>query len=515
MAKEILQIVEAMSNEKAISRKAVFEALEVALATAAKKKFQGLDVDIKCSIEQKTGDFTITRRWLVVDTEGQLDLPSREITLEAARLDDPNIVAGDYVEELLDAEKTVKTKTSHGSIFDRITAQTVKQVLQQKVKEAERQQLIDMFRDQVGKVVVGIVKRVTRDTVFLDLGNNAEAILRRDNMLPRDSFHNGDRVRSLLLPIKQEANKGAQLEVSRTSPGFLKELLTIEVPEIGEGQLEIVNVVCDPGLRAKVAIRAKDRRIDPVGACIGMKGARVNNVRNELCNEKIDVIAYNEDFSKYVIAAMAPAEVRKVYIDKEKNVVEIGVEKDKYALAIGTNGQNVRLASQLVGWKINVLTVEDMDKRESDKNNRLSSMFAEVLSVDEDFAQALVDAGFESVEEIAYVEPQEIINSIDGIDEELVEKLQSIAVESLQNICTPSKRKVADDLLNFPGLDSASVRALASKEVATLDELAECVTDDLVDIPGFDEKRAGDLIMAARNATWFKDEQAAEEPKAE
>jgi transcription termination/antitermination protein NusA len=504
MAKEILTIVDSMSNAKAISRQKVFEALEVALATATKKKFNGLDVDIKVTIDQKSGDFTITRRWLVVDTEGVLENPARETTLVAARYDDENIQPGDYIEEMLDAEESVNSAKDKDSIFDRITAQTVKQVLQQKVKEAERQQVVDMFRDMVGKVVVAIVKRATRDTVFLDLGNNAEAVLRRCNMLPRDSFRPGDRVRSLLLPIRED-NKGSQLEVSRTSADFLKELLTIEVPEIGEGQLEIVGAVRDPGSRAKVAIKAKDRRIDPRGACIGMKGSRVKNVSDELCHEKVDIIVYNDDFSKYVINAMEPAEVRKVFIDKTKNIVEIGVEKDKYALAIGTGGQNVKLASMLIGWKINVLTVEDMDNREKAEVDRISTIFSEALNIDDEFANALVDAGFGSIEEIAYVDRDELLNSVDGMDEDLVDQLQNIARKALADIYTPDKKKVSEELLALEGMDNATARALASKGISTLDDLAECVVDDLTDIPGMENEKAGKLIVAARNLTWFKD----------
>ncbi len=503
MSKEILTIVESMSNAKAISRQKVFEALEIALATATKKKpkFQGLDVDIKVTIDQKSGDYIVTRRYLVVDVpeNAVLENPTKEISLAAARIDDPNIQPGDYVEELIETEQK-----EQDSAFDRITAQTVKQVLQQKVKEAERQQLVDTFRASEGKIVVAIVKRATRDTVYLDLGNGAEAVLRRSNMLQRDSFRPGDRVRSLLLPIREDG-KGSALEVSRTSANFLKELLTIEVPEIGEGQLEIVDVVREPGSRAKVAIKAKDKRIDPKGACIGMKGQRIKNVSEELCHEKVDIIVYNDDFSRYVINAMEPAEVRKVFIDKTKNTVQIGVEQDKYALAIGTNGQNVRLASQLIGWKINVMTIEDMDRQEEAETNRISNTFCEALNIDEDFAAALIDAGFSSIEEVAYVDKEELLDSIEGLDEELAEMLQANAMHALSNITTPSKKVVSADLINLNGIDNATVRALAAKEIATLEDLAELATDDLLDIPGFDEHKAGELILAARNLTWFKD----------
>jgi N utilization substance protein A len=505
MAKEILTIVDSISNAKSISREKVFEALEVALATATKKNFGGLDVNIKVDIDRKTGDYVITRRWLVVDTDGPLENPAAEISLVAAKLDDENVNPGDYVSELLDDEQSVNSSKEHDSIFDRITVQTVKQVLQQKVRDAERQQVIDMFRGYVGKILIAIVKKVTREVVYLDLGNNGEGILRKNQMLPRDSFRTGDRIRCLLLPIKDSA-KGAQLEVSRTSVDFLKELLTIEVPEIGEGQLEIINVVRDPGSRSKVAIKAKDKRIDPRGACIGMKGSRIKNVSDELCHEKVDIIVYDEDFSQYVINAMEPAVVRKVYIDQTKNVVEIGVEKDLYALAIGSNGQNVKLASQLLGWKVNVMTIEDMDEHERQEVERISHNFSEVLNIDEDFANALVDGGFSTVEEIAYVDRSDVTESIDGVDDELAEQLQNLARNALVNIETPSKKKVSMELINLDGMDNVTARALAAKEIATLEDLADQVVDDLIDIPSMDSKRAGDLILAARNLTWFKDE---------
>lgn len=504
MAKEILTIVDTMSNAKAISREKVFEALEIALATAIKKKFDGLEVDIKVNIDRKSGDYSIIRRWLVVDTDGQLENPAAQISLEAARVDDDSIKAGDYVEEMLDDEENAKLSGNGDFLSDRITAQTVKQVLQQKVRDAERQQVIDEFRDQVGKVLIATVKKATHDCVYLDLGNNAEATLRRPNMLNRDNFRNGDRIRCLLLPINDK--KGGQLEVSRTSPDFLKELLTIEVPEIGEGQLEIVNIVRDPGSRAKVSIKAKDHRIDPRGTCIGMKGSRIKSVSDELCHEKVDIIVYDENFSQYVINAMEPAEVRKVFIDQTKNLVLIGVEKERYALAIGTNGQNVKLASQLLGWKINVMTLEEMEAYEANEQARISKNFSSALNIDEEFANALVDGGFSTVEEIAYVDRSDVTDSIDGVDDDLADQLQNLARQALVNIETPNHRKVSMDLINLDGMDNVTVRALAQKEIATLDDLAEQGADDLLDIEGMDQKRAGDLIMAARNLTWFKDE---------
>lgn len=505
MSKEILAIVDTVSNEKQIDREKVFSALEGALAIAIKKKFENLEPDIKVEIDRKTGDYKVLRRYLIVDTNGPLDNPTREITLEAARIDDPGAVAGDYVSDLLDNDLSKAANI----LDDRITATTVKQVLQQKIREAERQQIVDEFIDSVGRLVMGIVKHVSRTDISLDLGNGAIALLRRQNMLPRDSFRIGDRVRGILLPIRTEG-KGPQLELSRTSTDFLRELLSTEVPEIGEGQLEIVNVVRDPGYRAKVSIRAKDRRIDPKGACIGMKGSRIKNVSNELCQENIDIIIYDDDISKYVINAMEPAEVKQAIIDKDKKLVLIGVDNDerKYAKAIGSNGQNVRLASALIGdgWRINVMTRDELENRQLEEKDRLVNSFGDILNIDSDFAQALIDARFDTIELVAFSDPKVIMQDVDGLDDELVEELQRVAREALQNVTTPSGKQVDSALISLEGMDNAAVRQLAGMEIATLDDLAECATDDLVDLPGFDRERAGSLIMRARGIAWNLDE---------
>lgn len=505
MSKEILAIVDTVSNEKQIDREKVFSALEGALAIAIKKKFENLEPDIKVEIDRKTGDYKVLRRYLIVDTNGPLDNPTREITLEAARIDDPGAVAGDYVSDLLDNDLSKAANI----LDDRITATTVKQVLQQKIREAERQQIVDEFIDSVGRLVMGIVKHVSRTDISLDLGNGAIALLRRQNMLPRDSFRIGDRVRGILLPIRTEG-KGPQLELSRTSTDFLRELLSTEVPEIGEGQLEIVNVVRDPGYRAKVSIRAKDRRIDPKGACIGMKGSRIKNVSNELCQENIDIIIYDDDISKYVINAMEPAEVKQAIIDKDKKLVLIGVDNDerKYAKAIGSNGQNVRLASALIGdgWRINVMTRDELENRQLEEKDRLVNSFGDILNIDSDFAQALIDARFDTIELVAFSDPKVIMQDVDGLDDELVEELQRVAREALQNVTTPSGKQVDAALISLEGMDNAAVRQLAGMEIATLDDLAECATDDLVDLPGFDRERAGSLIMRARGIAWNLDE---------
>ncbi len=510
MAKEILAIVEAMSNEKALDKEKVFQALEVALATASKKKFN-VDVDIKAEINRKNGEALIKRRWLVVDTpDGTLENPSKEISLEAARIDDPEVRPGDYVEELIIDEAA----SSKEFIFDRITAQTVKQVLQQQVREAERQQVIDQFKDKVGQVVTGTVKKPGREKVFIDLGNGAEAVLQRKEMLSHDSFSFGDHVRGVLLPIKEDNGRGSSqlLEISRTSTDFLKQLLAIEVPEIAEGQVEIINCVREPGSRAKVAVKAKDRRIDAKGACVGMKGSRIKSVSEELSHEKVDIISYDDDFNKFVINAMEPAVVSQAIIDMDRNVIIMGVNAENYKLAIGTNGQNVRLAQRLIGrdMRIKVMTLDELAKRNENEINVTKHMFSEALDIDDDFAQGLVDAGFTSVEEVAYVDPNELMESVEGLDADIVATLQETAKKTLKNVVTPSGKKLDDELIHMKGVDFNLARALAAKEIATLEDLAEQASDDLSDITIISKEKADALIMEARNLTWFKDEQSTE-----
>jgi N utilization substance protein A len=494
MNKEILLVVDAVSNEKAVPREKIFQALETALATATKKKYEG-DIEVRVAIDRKTGDFDTFRRWQTVEGDGVMQNPYREISLDAARFDDPSIQLGDFIEEQIDS-----------ITFDRITTQTAKQVIVQKVREAERAQVVEQFRDQEGTIVTGVVKKVTRDSVIIDLGNNAEGVIYREDMLPRESFRNGDRVRGLLAAVKPEA-RGSQLFVSRTHPDFLKELFRIEVPEIGEEIIEIKAAARDPGSRAKIAVKTNDRRIDPVGACVGMRGARVQAVSGELGGERIDIVLWDDNPAQFVINAMAPADVASLVVDEDNHTMDIAVISSNLAQAIGRNGQNVRLASQLSGWELNVMTVEDMQTKHQAEKDRILTLFTQALDIDDDFAELLVDEGFSTVEEIAYV-PLSELQRIEELDDEQIEQLrdrakQALSTQALAKEETLAGAKPADDLLALEGMAQDLAYELAARGISTLEDLAEQGIDDLSGIPEMTEQKAGELIMAARNICWF------------
>ena len=497
MSKEILLVVDAVSNEKAVPRESIFEAMETALETATKKKYEG-DISVRVCIDRKSGEFDTFRRWLVVEDDHQMENPFAEMSLSAAQYEQPEIGLGDFVEEQIESVK-----------FDRITTQTAKQVIVQKVREAERALIVDAYQDQVGELITGVVKKANRESVILDLGNNAEAIIYRDDMLPREVFRPGDRVRGLLYVIKPEA-RGAQLFVSRTKPEMLIELFRVEVPEIGEEMLEIKGAARDPGSRAKIAVKSNDKRIDPVGACVGMRGSRVQAVSGELGGERVDIVLFDDNPAQFVINAMAPAEVASIIVDEDKGTMDIAVEEGNLAMAIGRNGQNIRLASQLTGWELNVMTIDDMNEKHQAENDKVLNLFTEKLDIDEDFAIMLAEEGFTSLEEIAYVPASELLE-IDGLNEEIVEELRERAKASLTTQALASEESLegaepAEDLLNLEGLDKHLAFVLASKGVCTLEDLAEQGVDDLVDIEELDEEKAGELIMAARNICWFNEE---------
>ena len=498
MSKEILLVVDAVSNEKALPRESIFEAMETALETATKKKYEG-DISVRVCIDRKTGDFDTFRRWLVVEDNDQpVENPYSEIGLAAAQYENPEIQVGDYVEEQIESVK-----------FDRITTQTAKQVIVQKVREAERALIVDAYQEQVGELITGVVKKASRDSVILDLGNNAEAIIYRDDLLPREVFRPGDRVRGLLYAIKPEA-RGAQLFVSRTKPEMLIELFRVEVPEIGEEMLEIKGAARDPGSRAKIAVKSNDKRIDPVGACVGMRGSRVQAVSGELGGERVDIVLYDDNPAQFVINAMAPAEVASIIVDEDSRTMDIAVEEGNLAMAIGRSGQNVRLASQLTGWELNVMTVADMNEKHQAENDKVLTLFTEKLDIDEDFATLLAEEGFTSLEEIAYVPASELLE-IDGLTEEIVEELRDRAKSALTTQALASEESLenaepAEDLLNLEGMDRHLAFVLASRGVATLEDLAEQGVDDISDIEELDEAKAGELIMAARNICWFNEE---------
>lgn len=494
MNKEILAVVEAVSNEKAVPRERIFEALEIALATATKKKYEA-EIDVRVAIDRKTGHFDTFRRWKAVEEVTQ---PTLEITLEAAQFDDETIELDDFVEEQIESVT-----------FDRITTQTAKQVIVQKVREAERAQVVEQFIDNEGELITGVVKKVNRDAVVIDLGNNAEAVIQRDDQLPRENFRPGDRVRGLLYAVRPEA-RGFQLFMTRSKPDMLSELFRIEVPEIGEELIELMGAARDPGSRAKIAVKTNDKRIDPVGACVGMRGARVQAVSGELGGERIDIVLWDENPAQFVINAMAPAEVSSIIVDEDNHTMDIAVEQDNLAQAIGRNGQNVRLASQLTGWELNVMTVEELQKKHQEEAQESIEAFTKHLDIDEDFATVLVEEGFTSLEEIAYVPVSELM-AVDGLDEETVEELRNRAKEALTTLALAQEESFegvepAEDLLGLDGLARDMAFKLAAKGVSTLEDLADQGTDDLIDIEGMDEAKAGELIMAARNICWFSDE---------
>lgn len=499
MNKEILAVVEAVSNEKALPREKIFEALESALATATKKKYEQ-EIDVRVEIDRKSGDFDTFRRWLIVE---EVTMPTKEITLEAARFEDESLNVGDYVEDQIESVT-----------FDRITTQTAKQVIVQKVREAERAMVVDQFRDQEGEIVTGVVKKVNRDNISLEIKSegmtgNAEAVILREDMLPRENFRPGDRIRGVLYAVRPEA-RGVQLFVTRSRPEMLIELFRIEVPEIGEEVIEIKAAARDPGSRAKIAVKTNDKRIDPVGACVGMRGARVQAVSTELGGERIDIVLWDDNPAQFVINAMAPADVASIVVDEDKHTMDIAVEAGNLAQAIGRNGQNVRLASQLSGWELNVMTVDDLQAKHQAETHAAIEIFTKYLDIDEEFATVLVEEGFSTLEELAYVPMKELLE-IDGLDEPTVEALRERAKNALTTLAQDQEaslgdNKPADDLLNLEGLDRDMAFKLAARGVCTLEDLADQGIDDLADIEGLTDEKAGELIMAARNICWFGDE---------
>jgi len=500
MNKEILAVVEAVSNEKSLPREKIFEALESALSTATKKKYEQ-EIDVRVSIDRKSGDFDTFRRWVIVD---EVTMPTREITLDAARFEDESLNLGDYVEDQIESVT-----------FDRITTQTAKQVIVQKVREAERAMVVDQFREQEGEIITGVVKKVNRDNISLEVrptdgsNTNAEAVIIREDMLPRENFRPGDRIRGVLYAVRPEA-RGAQLFVTRSKPEMLIELFRIEVPEIAEEVIEIKAAARDPGSRAKIAVKTNDKRIDPVGACVGMRGARVQAVSSELGGERIDIVLWDDNPAQFVINAMAPADVASIVVDEDNHTMEIAVEAGNLAQAIGRNGQNVRLASQLSGWELNVMTVDDLQAKHQAEAHAAIDVFTKHLDIDEDFATVLVEEGFSSLEELAYVPINELLE-IDGLDEETVEALRDRAKNALTTLALEKAESLGDkqpaeDLLNLEGLDRELAFKLAAIGVCTLEDLAEQGVDDLTDIEGLNDERAGELIMAARNICWFGDD---------
>jgi N utilization substance protein A len=497
MSKEILAVIEAVSNEKDVSADVIFEAIEAALAMATRKKYGG-DIDCRVSIDRKTGEYKTFRRWEVVDdpAEGEeLAEPESHLTLDQARERNPAAVVGDFIEEPLPSE-----------LFGRIAAQTAKQVIVQKVRDAERAKVVETYKDRQGELLTGLVKKADRGSILVDLGGTVEALVPRDQVIPRESVRVGDRLRGYLYDVRAEA-KGPQLFLSRTAPQLLIELFKLEVPEVGEGIIEILGAARDPGVRAKIAVRTKDPRIDPVGACVGMRGSRVQAVSNELNGERVDIILWDANPAQFVINAMSPADVVSIVIDEEARSMDVAVKEENLSQAIGRGGQNVRLASQLTGWNLNVMNEEEAAAKSEQEAQELVVTFMEQLDIDEDLAGVLVDEGFSSVDEIAYV-PLAEMQAIAALDDDTVAMLRERAKDVLLNRAIASEEVVggvpAEDLLAMEGMDEALAMALAERGVTTMDDLAEQSVDEVMEIEGMDEERAARLIMKAREP-WFAD----------
>ena len=500
MNKEMLMVIETVSNEKGVEIEIIFEAMEAALASATRKRY-GEEVEVRTSIDRETGDYDSFRQWTVfADDSDELEFPERELRMIDAVDIDPDAAPGGIVEEPIESVE-----------FGRIAAQTAKQVIVQKVREAERLKVVEEFEERVGELLGGIVKRVDRNGIFIDLGSNAEGFIPREAMIPREPVRPQDRLKSLLYEVRSEI-RGPQLFLNRTSPQFLTELFKIEVPEVGQGLIEILGAARDPGLRAKIAVKSNDARIDPVGACVGMRGSRVQAVSNEIAGERVDIILWDENPAQFVINAMSPADVTSIVVDEERHSMDIAVEEDKLSQAIGRGGQNIRLASELSGWELNVMTEADAEEKSEDEAKELLESFKEQLDVDEEVALILVQEGFSTIEEIAYVPTSELAG-IEEFDDGIVEELRSRARDVLLIRAISSEEKIdeaepAEDLLSLDGMDRALAFVLASRGVVTREDLAEQAVDELADIEDLDEERAAALIMAAR-AHWFENEEQA------
>jgi N utilization substance protein A len=497
MNKEILLVVDAVSNEKGVDKEVIFEALEAALAAATRKK-HGEEWDVRVAINRKSGDYDTFRRWKVfADDSTELETPDHELRLDDALELDKNAEPGGYVEETIESVA-----------FGRIAAQQAKQVMVQKVREAERAQVVDQFKERINTLVSGVVKRVDRNGIFVDLGSNAEGFISRMDMIPREALKPQDRVKAFLKDVRTEP-RGPQLFLSRTAPEFLIELFKLEVPEVGQGTIEILGAARDAGVRAKIAVRSNEPRIDPVGACVGMRGSRVQAVSNEIAGERVDIIPYDENPAQFVINAMSPAEVQSIVVDEDSHCMDIAVAEDKLSQAIGRGGQNIRLASQLTGWELNVMTESDADAKSETEASRLVQMFMKQLDVDENVASILAQEGFSTIEELAYVPVSELA-SIAEFDEDMVKELRNRARDVLLTQAIASEESMestmpADDLLQLTGMSPDLALALSQRGVRTREQLAEQSVDDLADIDGLDEVGAGALIMKAREH-WFQAE---------
>ena len=505
MSKEILSVIESVSLEKGVPKEVIFGAMEAALAVATKKKY-GEDAEFRVAIDRETGEYETFRTWDVVDFDN-LDEevepnPDAQYSVEEAQQIKADALLGDVLEEQVESVE-----------FGRIAAQTAKQVIVQKVREAERAQIVEVYESRINELLSGTVKKLGRDSVIVDLGNNAEAILTREHLIPREVFRVGDRLRAMLVEIRPD-NRGPQLILSRTAPAMLIELFKVEVPEIAEDVIQILGAARDPGSRAKIAVQTNDGRIDPVGACVGMRGSRVQAVSGELAGERIDIVLWDDNPAQLTINAMAPAEVASIVLDEETHSMDIAVTEANLAQAIGRGGQNVRLASDLCGWSLNIMTEEEAAQKLEEESTKFVAEFIEYLAVDEDVAEVLVEEGFTTLEEVAYV-PMEEMLAVDGFDEEIVNELRNRAKDALLTKAIASEEafgdaKPADDLLEMRTMTRELAFQLANNEVATMEDLAELAVPELLDIvPDLSEDEAAQLIMIAREP-WFTEAEEAD-----
>jgi transcription termination/antitermination protein NusA len=489
MNREVLLLVDALAREKNVDKEIVFGALELALASATKKRFRE-DIDVRAAVDRATGGFSFFRRWQVVGDEA-VEEPSRQCALLDAKKENPDIQLGEFTEKPLG-----------GLEVGRIGAQTAKQVILQKIRDAEREQILSDFLARKEHLITGVIKRMERGNAIIESGR-LEAALPRDQMIPKENLRVGDRVRAYVWKIDR-VSRGPQLILSRTAPEFVVKLFELEVPELEDGLLEIKAAARDPGSRAKIAVQSKDRRIDPIGTCVGMRGSRVQAVTSELAGERVDIVLWAEDPAQFVVNALAPAEVSKIKVDEEAHSMDIVVDEENLAQAIGRSGQNVRLASELTGWTLNIMTMDESKKKTEEEAVRVRTLFMEKLDVDEEVADILVQEGFNTLEEIAYV-PLSEMQEIESFDEATVNELRSRARNALLTQAIVTEEQVEhdiEDLLKVEGMDNETARLLAAKGVGTQEALADSAADDLVELTGLDAERAKQLIMAAR-APWF------------
>jgi len=490
MSREVLMLVDALAREKNVEREVVFEALELALASASKKRYEE-DVDIRVAIDRNDGSYETFRRWLVVPDDAGLQEPDKQILHFEAQEQISDIEVGDFIEEQVES-----------LAFGRIGAQTAKQVILQRIRDAERVRILNDYLERGEKIMTGTVKRADKNGLIIESGR-VEALLRRDQMIPKENLRSGDRVRGYIVKVDREA-RGPQIEISRTAPDFLIKLFENEVPEIEQGLLEIKGAARDPGVRAKIAVVAHDKRIDPIGTCVGVRGTRVTAVRNEVAGEAVDIVLWSEDPAQFVIGALAPAQVQSIVVDEDKHAMDVVVDEENLAIAIGRSGQNVRLASDLTGWHINIMTPEESAQKTEEEAGKVRALFMDKLDVDQEVADILIEEGFNSLEEVAYVPISEMLQ-IDAFDEDTVNELRNRARDSLLTMELAKEERVEEvsqDLRSLDGVTTTLIAKLAEGNVHTRDELAELAVDELIEMTGINEESAKALIMKAREH-WF------------